>query len=226
MKKNKYIYCEYKNKICYIVLDRNPANSMNGFFVEELCSVVAEVEKNLSNLKAVFIHGSGRHFSSGAELDDIKKYIIKDRFPNIKKNKWGQNVYRSSRCFMKLNSFSVPVIALVRGVCIGSGLELALAAHIRIAEENSILGLPEISWNLIPGCGGTLMFPEAAGYDQAKRYILTGEMLTSQEGLKIGIIDKVVAKGKGFTAGKELADKIAGYSMKLLKNLIYLIHYN
>ena len=85
-----------------------------------------------------------------------------------------------------------PVLAAINGTCVGGGLELALACHIRLAAAGASLGLPEIKLGLIPGFGGTQRLPRVVGASKAAEMILTGETIPSEEALKIGLVSRVV----------------------------------
>ena len=84
------------------------------------------------------------------------------------------------------------VLVAINGTCVGGGLELALACHIRVAAAGVMLGLPEIKLGLIPGFGGTQRLPRVVGASKAAEMILTGESLSAEEALRIGLVSRVV----------------------------------
>ncbi|MEK7301491.1 MAG: enoyl-CoA hydratase-related protein, partial [Nitrospirota bacterium] len=94
--------------------------------------------------------------------------------------------------FSHIERLDKPVLAAINGTCVGGGLELALACHIRIAAAGALLGLPEIKLGLIPGFGGTQRLPRVVGASQAAELILTGESLPAEEALRIGLVSRVV----------------------------------
>src|SRR5690625_6604294 len=89
-----------------------------------------------------------------------------------------------------------PVIAAVNGFALGGGLELALAADIRIASENARFALPEVKLGIIPGYGGTVRLPRLVGRGRALELILTGELIDAEEAYRIGLADRVVPQAE------------------------------
>lgn len=105
---------------------------------------------------------------------------------------------------------SKPVIAAINGLfCLGGGLELAMACHIRIAGERVRLGQPEIDLGIIPGFGGTQRLPRLVGMGKALELILTGDRMTAQEAKAIGLVDQVVPDAEVLKTARGLARKIA-----------------
>ena len=82
-----------------------------------------------------------------------------------------------------------PIIAAINGYALGGGLELAMACHIRVASENSKMGLPEVSLGVIPGYGGTQRLPQLVGKGRALDMILTAKMIDADEALAYGLIN-------------------------------------
>src|SRR5699024_246084 len=108
-------------------------------------------------------------------------------------------------------NFSPPLIAAVNGFALGGGLELAMAAHFRIASDNAKLGLPETSLGLIPGYGGTQRLPQLIGKGRAMEMIMTAGMINAETALNYGLVNHVVELDELL----ERAEAIAG---KILKN--------
>jgi len=112
---------------------------------------------------------------------------------------WG-SIAEPVQLYDNLNSFryfydlDIPVIAAIRGVCLGSALELALFCHARICGKGSVLGLPEASFGLIPGCGGIQNINALAGRPRALELILSGSSFTAEDALNWKIVDKIVPK--------------------------------
>ncbi|MBI1991927.1 MAG: enoyl-CoA hydratase/isomerase family protein, partial [Candidatus Omnitrophica bacterium] len=104
---------------------------------------------------------------------------------------------------------SKPVIAAINGVCLGGGCELAMACHIRISGDRARFGQPEINLGIIPGWGGTQRLPRLIGRAKAIEWILTGDMVTAQEALRLGLVNHVVPQDQVLKAAKDLARKIA-----------------
>lgn len=215
---HKTVYWKKENTLGFIILNHLPSNRMNRGFLEDLFDAIDLADKELEGVKAIIIQSSCRHFSSGADLDDIKQFITEGIVQEDTQLCFLENVYRSSRAFTRLKNFPVPVIAAVSGVCIGSGFELALAAHIRIAEKNATLGLPELTWNLMPGCGGTLRLSQLTS--QASRYILTAETFTAKEAFQQGLINRIVKKQDLLPTAWDIAEKIAAHPISRIKEVM------
>jgi enoyl-CoA hydratase/carnithine racemase len=104
----------------------------------------------------------------------------------------------------------LPVIAVLRGAVIGGGLELACAAHIRIAEDSAFYALPEGQRGLFVGGGGSVRIPQLVGVAMMTDMMLTGRVLDADEGHRAGISSYRVAAGEGLPLALELARKVAG----------------
>jgi len=102
-----------------------------------------------------------------------------------------------------------PVICVINGFCLGGGLELALACHMRIASERARLGLPEINLGIMPGFGGTQRLARTVGKGKALEMILTGNHITPEEALANGLVNKVVPQDKLMDEAHVLAGTIA-----------------
>lgn len=120
--------------------------------------------------------------------------------------------------------FDRPVIAAISGNAVGPGLELVIACDIRIASETSRFGLPHIKAGLIPYDGGTQRLSRLVGRGKALEMILTGEMIDAQEALRIGLVNRVVSKGKLMEVAMETAQGIASkgpIAFRYAKEAIY-----
>lgn len=103
----------------------------------------------------------------------------------------------------RVSRLPIPVIASMEGVAVGGGLELALAADLRVAGENSKMGLPETSLAIVPGAGGTQRLPRLIGAARAKELIFTARTLDSQTALEYGIVQHVVPAGEALNKATE-----------------------
>jgi enoyl-CoA hydratase/carnithine racemase len=188
------IYYEEKDNIGYIVINDPPSNKMTRLFLEELVQLFRETIVN-SKVYGIIITGKGRHYSSGADVDELKDMIRCNL--EIKENE----IIDYPKCYLEirdsfnyLNNLSIPVISSINGFCIGSGFELALCSHVRIVGKGSILGLPESTFGILPGVTGTLRYTELLGIGKAMELVLSGENLSSEEAYELGLIDQIVSK--------------------------------
>jgi 3-hydroxyacyl-CoA dehydrogenase / enoyl-CoA hydratase / 3-hydroxybutyryl-CoA epimerase len=176
--------------ILWLTLDRQDAsvNSLNQAVFAELETVLTAIEQN-TPVGVVILSGKSKGFIAGA---DIKQFVTlqtsEAAFDLIERAQAILN--RLSRL-----SLSVPTVAMIRGFCLGGGLELALACRYRIAtdEPATQLGLPEVKLGLHPGWGGTVRLPRLIGAVSAMKIMLTGEPVPAAKAAHLGIVDAAVA---------------------------------
>jgi len=150
---------------------------------------------------AVLLHGEGDHFSAGLDLSELQERDIK------------QGIAHSGlwhRAFEKIQFGKAPVVAVLHGAVVGGGLELAAAAHVRVAERSAYYALPEGSRGIYVGGGGSVRLPRLIGVARMMDMMLTGRTYSAEEGQTIGLTTYVVEQGLGFAKGLELAKRIAG----------------
>jgi enoyl-CoA hydratase/carnithine racemase len=149
---------------------------------------------------AVLLHGEGEHFSAGLDLSELQERDIK------------QGIAHSGlwhRAFEKIQFGKVPVVAVLHGAVVGGGLELAAAAHVRVAERTAYYALPEGSRGIYVGGGGSVRLPRLIGVARMMDMMLTGRTYSAEEGQTMGLTTYVVEAGAGFAKGLELAKRIA-----------------
>ncbi len=113
------------------------------------------------------------------------------------------------RAFEKIQFGKVPVVAVLHGAVVGGGLELAAAAHVRVAERSAYYALPEGSRGIYVGGGGSVRLPRLIGVARMMDMMLTGRTYSAEEGQAMGLTTYLVEPGKGFAKGLELAQRIA-----------------
>ncbi|WP_394522586.1 enoyl-CoA hydratase/isomerase family protein [Lacrimispora sp. JR3] len=206
MKEHQFetIVYEESEGIGYICMNMPPANKMIPQFLIEISMVIKEYAL-LTNASGIILYGSGRHFSSGADVLELLDFIsthtsVKDgvvtRYPE-----WYLECKDS---FKKLFQMEIPVVSAISGFCIGSGFELALASHIRICESGARLGLPESTFGLLPGVNGTLRLSEEAGFFHSYEMIVKGSLIDSQEAEQLGVIDLLVPRKSSLEYARKL----------------------
>jgi enoyl-CoA hydratase/carnithine racemase len=196
-----------EDKIAVVVVDHPPVNALNPQTLQELSAAMDELTAN-PDVKVIVITGGGQlAFIAGADLGVIGG-IVKSR--NLAEGsamiELGQTVYN------KIENSNKPVIAAINGVCLGGGLELAMACHLRICGDRVRLGQPEINLGIIPGWGGTQRLPRIVGAAKATELILTGDQLTAQQAMQLRLVNMVVPGGEVMRQAKGLAAKIANKS--------------
>lgn len=187
-----------QGELHFLILNDPPANRTDFQFFKELGQAVTCLQ-GVETLQGVILHGIGRHFSSGADVEQLKAQLWKGN-----SDQTGKIMEYSSRIVDKLACLPCPVVAAIRGCCIGSGMELALACDFRVAAENAYFSMPEITFGLIPGCGGTCRLPRLAGLGRSIELLLTGESLLADRALKMGIIDRIVPKDSLLDAAEDM----------------------
>jgi len=169
--------------VAWITLHYPPANVLNLSVLKELEHVLNEVEED-EYVRVVIVTGTGRFFCAGADVHELAHLTTV--------HGGSEFAVRGQSLFSRIERSEKPVIAAINGTCLGGGLELALACHIRVAATGVILGLPEIKLGLIPGFGGTQRLPRVVGASKAAEMILTGESLSAEEALRIGLVSRIV----------------------------------
>ncbi|MGL6209632.1 MAG: enoyl-CoA hydratase-related protein [Paracoccaceae bacterium] len=159
-----------------LVMAQRPVNVLSGAMRRALSAGLDWAEAE-SRVKAVVLTGSAKLFSAGADIAEL--------------GQGGNDPGLADLC-ARTEGFDKPVIVALRGAVLGGGLELALAAHCRIADVQARMGFPEITLGLLPGAGGTQRLPRLIGAEQALRMMVQGKTVTATEGLAMGLLDQVV----------------------------------
>jgi len=201
----QYIRTEVEERIATLTIDHPPVNSFNTQVVTELNEAVDQLLAD-EEVKAVVITGGGTNaFVAGADIPEIRKLL--DQPGGLKMaSELGQAL------FLKIERASKPFIAAINGYCLGGGLELAMACHMRVCADRARLGQPEINLGIIPGWGGTQRLARIVGKGKAIELILTGDMITAQEAYRLGLVNKVVPTGAVLKEARGLARKIVSKS--------------
>ncbi|MFU8812501.1 MAG: enoyl-CoA hydratase-related protein [Balneolaceae bacterium] len=197
--------------IATLTINRPKAlNALNSDVLSELATAFDALNAD-DSVHAVIVTGSGeKAFVAGA---DIKELANLDPESGERLSARGQQV------FDRIEQSDKPVIAVINGYALGGGAELAMACHIRIAEPNAVLGLPEVGLGLIPGYGGTQRFAQLAGKARAYEFVLTGGQINAQKALAVGLVNEVAEEG-GLAAAKKLAQKILKNGPLAVRNAI------
>ncbi|SCY31032.1 enoyl-CoA hydratase [Nonlabens sp. Hel1_33_55] len=198
------IQVDIDNRIATITIDRpKKLNALNRETIEELGTAFADLEEN-EDVRVIVITGSGeKAFVAGADISEFADY---DEMEGKKLAGRGQQ-----ELFDVVENCATPVIAAVNGFALGGGLELAMAAHFRVASDNARLGLPETSLGVIPGYGGTQRLPQLVGKGRAMEMIMTAGMIDANQALTYGLVNHVVAQ-------EELLDFTYDLARKVIKN--------
>jgi 3-hydroxypropionyl-coenzyme A dehydratase len=181
----KYIQLEPQGEIALLRINRPEAlNAMNIDVISELSRTVDIVGAD-EGIKVVLITGAGeKSFCAGA---DISYMVNIDPITAEKYASSAQSVLN------KIERLEKPVIAVVNGYALGGGCELAMVCDIRIASSNAKMGQPEVTIGIPPGWGGTQRLMRLVGPAKAKELVFTGKMISAEEALQLGLVNRVIS---------------------------------
>src|SRR6202000_2705491 len=173
-------------------------NALNDGIILAIQDCFANLPEDIG---AVVIHGIGDHFSSGLDLSELTEHDATDGLRHSQM--W-------HRVFDRIQYSRVPVIAALKGAVIGGGLELACAAHIRVAEPSAYFALPEGQRGIFVGGGGWVRLPRLVGVARMAHMMLTGRVYSATEGSAYGFAQYLTEAGGALPKALELAERIAG----------------
>ena len=207
------------DKVSVITINRpNKLNALNILTINEL-HLALELLSNTDDCKVIIITGSGeKAFVAGADISEFYKFS--------KEQGYKLSLDGQTKLFDFIENYPKPVIAAVNGYALGGGLELAMACHIRIASENALMGLPEVSLGVTPGYGGTQRLAQLIGKGRAMELILSANMINADRGEKVGLINHITSKEDLMDFTNDLAKKISTNSSSAIKASIKCINSN
>ncbi len=191
-------------------------NSLNFDMLRALKGHIETVRFN-ADIRVVIITGAGeKAFCAGADLkeratmqpDQVKEFILTIR-----------------NLFTAIENLNKPVITAVNGIALGGGTEMALAADIRIASLNAVMGLTETRLAIIPGAGGTQRLPRLVGKGKAKELIFTGQRIGAEESLRIGLVNKICPQEDLLIEARSMAAMICETGPIAIEQAKYAINY-
>jgi 3-hydroxyacyl-CoA dehydrogenase/enoyl-CoA hydratase/3-hydroxybutyryl-CoA epimerase len=188
-KPNRYHHWQLKQEenLLWLYFDRKnkSANTINPQVLDELSAILAETAQQ--QIKGLIIASNKKSgFIAGADIEQFTQ--AKNSEAALAFIRKGQEV------FNQLAALAIPTVAMIKGFCVGGGLELALACRYRIAEDSAKtrLGLPEVLLGIHPGWGGSVRLPRLIGAPQAMDLILTGRTVDTKTAVSIGFVDVAV----------------------------------
>jgi len=188
------------SKVATVTINHPPVNVLSGEVLAELEKTMDELKAN-KDVKVVVLTGTGPVFIAGADIKAMAQ--IKSASDGKKAAGEGQ------RIFLKIERMDKPVIAAINGVCLGGGMELAMACHIRMCSDRAKLAQPEINLGIIPGFGGTQRMSRYVGRGKATEWILTGDNIAPQDAKAAGLVNHVIPEAELLRQAQGLAKKIA-----------------
>lgn len=198
--------------VALVTLDNPPLNLLSNAVKEALLVRAEELAGAWPDLRAVVLTGAGgRAFSAGA---DMKEFPVRVQSGGAREaSNFG---HRLALAWLRLPQVTV---AAISGVCMGGGAEVALFCDFRVAGAGARLAFPEVQRGWFPGNGGTQLLPRLIGRQAARRLLLTGEAVTAESALAMGLVDEVVADGEVQAAALAWARTLAGRPAQALVRL-------
>ncbi|MFC4783675.1 enoyl-CoA hydratase/isomerase family protein [Nocardioides sp. MAHUQ-72] len=209
----EFVRLEVADGVGTIRLDRPKMNAISVQVQEELRAAAAEATER-DDVKAVVLYGGERVFAAG---NDVKEMADMSHVDMVKRSGPLQSAVTAVARIPK------PVVAAVTGYALGGGCELALAADLRFAADDAVLGQPEVLLGIIPGAGGTQRLTRLVGPSKAKDLIFTGRFVQADEALAIGMVDRLFPAGSVYDEAVAWARQFAGaasYALRAAKECI------
>lgn len=200
---------EILDGVAVIVLNDPPLNLFSIEMRDALLAAVLAVH-DVPGIGAMVLVSAGKHFGAGADLSEFgsAEHVLEARRIRWDRDVWGPLV-----------DLPVPTIAALRGVVLGSALEMALLCDVRICGSDARVGLPEITLGMLPGAGGTQSLAHSVGAVAATPIVLTGEHLTAFDALRRGIVHRVVEPEYVRAAAMDVAERLAALPQRLWPSL-------
>ncbi|WP_298517285.1 enoyl-CoA hydratase-related protein [uncultured Kordia sp.] len=213
------ILVQEDNGIATITINRpKKLNALNKDTIQELHTAFEALDAS-ADAKVIVLTGSGeKAFVAGADISEFAHFSVEDGGKLAAK---GQELL-----FDFVQNLTTPVIAAVNGFALGGGLELAMAAHFRVASDNAKMGLPEVSLGVIPGYGGTQRLPQLVGKGKAMEMVMTAGMIGAEEAKQCGLVNHVTTQEELLPLAYKLASKIMRNSLVAIRGAIKAINAN
>lgn len=170
-------------------------NALSRELVDEMDLLIDLIRKD-SEIRCLILH-SEKNFAAGADIKGMVNCDEKEA-----------KAFIFSPTYNKIADLRIPVIAAIEGYALGGGMELAMTADIRLAEKSAKMGFPEITLGIMPGAGGTIRVPRVIGEAAAKELIFTGDIISAEKALSIGLVNRMTEDGEVLTEAMKLAEKL------------------
>jgi enoyl-CoA hydratase len=211
------ILSETSDHITTITINRpTKLNALNKETTQELNLAFKNAEGD-SGTKVIIITGSGeKAFVAGADISEFAHFSVSE----------AENLASEGQAllFDFIANLSTPVIAAINGFALGGGLELAMAAHFRVACDHAKMGLPEVSLGVIPGYGGTQRLPQLVGKGRAMEMIMTAGMIDASTACNYGLVNHVTSQEDLLVVSRKIASKIMRNSSVAIASAIIAVN--
>lgn len=203
------ILVESEKNITRITVNRpKQLNALNAVTISELSNAFKGAESD-DAIRAIIVTGVGdKAFVAGADIKEFAEFSVNE----------GKELSRKGHetLFNVVENLKTPVIAAINGYCLGGGLELAMSCHIRVASDNAMMGLPEVSLGVIPGYGGTQRLTQLVGKGKALELIMTAGMMKAEEAKDWGLVNHVTFQNELIGMAEKIASRIAKNSPRAI----------
>ncbi|PWW47969.1 3-hydroxyacyl-CoA dehydrogenase NAD-binding domain-containing protein [Melaminivora alkalimesophila] len=186
------VHLRLEDEVLVVCIDHPPVNALSQAVRAGLLKAVERAESDCA-VRAVLLVGVGRAFIAGADIREFGKPPQPPSLPEV---------------LHRMELLDKPVIAAIQGPALGGGLEVAMAAHHRVALAGARLGLPEVHLGLLPGAGGTQRAPRLMGAQAAAELMLSGQQLSARAALEAGLVDRLVEGEDPTAAGLACAREL------------------
>ncbi|MEE9300194.1 MAG: enoyl-CoA hydratase-related protein [Alphaproteobacteria bacterium] len=194
------IQTEKKGRVALVTLSRAPVNALNSLLISELNQALDSSEDD-PEIGAVVITGTGKAFSGGADIKEMRAKSYMDAYQGDFIGPWE-----------RITRMRKPVIAAVNGFAFGGGCEIAMMCDFILAADTATFGQPEITIGTLPGSGGTQRLPRAVGKSKAMEMILTGRVMDAAEAERAGLVSRVFPADELLDEALKVAGRIADLS--------------
>jgi enoyl-CoA hydratase/carnithine racemase len=199
------VVTEDRGAVRHVVLNRpEKRNAMNQELLRALAAALREAADD-SSVHCVVLRGEGAAFSAGVDLEELASFAgdpaVLRPFRNV-----------FLECANLCESMAKPVVCQIHRACIGGALEVALGCDLRVASSDSMLGLPEVKFGIIPDVGGSTRLPAVVGLGRAKELIMTARLIDATEAERIGLVNRVVPAEELEAATNALVDEMLANS--------------
>lgn len=201
MKEKTYLDVELRpSGIAVLTLDNPPLNLNTLGTLDQLKAACARLARDLG-VRAVVVTGAGdRAFCAGSDISE---------FAHVREDVVPRKLAIENEAFTAIEELPVPVIAALNGVTLGGGAEIALACDIRIIDETTRIGFPEVKLGVFPGSGGVFRLARLVGPSYACELLYTGDLIGAAEAHRIGLVNRLAPAGQALKEAISLAEVLA-----------------
>ena len=203
---------DVQGHVCLIGLNRaDKRNAFDSHMISQLSTALTEYENN-DELRCALIFAHGEHFTAGLDLMELQDKLDKGifAFDETQIDPWGISCKRRTKT----------VVVAVQGTCFTAGIELMLNSDVVVASEDCNFAQMEVQRGIMPFGGATVRFVQAAGWQKAMPYLLTGKPFDATTADRLNLVSEVVAKGTQYERGLAMAQEIAQSAPLAVKSLL------